>query len=66
LKEGRPAKSGAGLGLSLVKNIIALHGGTITLDSEPGKGTKVTVFLPFASVETPLKVPLEKRKTPRT
>lgn len=61
LKEGRPAKSGAGLGLSLVKNIIALHGGTIALDSEPGKGTKVTVFLPFASVETPLKVPVEKR-----
>ena len=53
-------KSGAGLGLSLVKNIIALHGGEVDLQSEPRKGTIVTLFIPYASIETPLKLPLEK------
>ena len=41
-------RSGAGLGLSLVKNIITLHGGSIDLLSAPGKGTSITLFLPFA------------------
>ncbi|MBU2533645.1 MAG: HAMP domain-containing histidine kinase, partial [Alphaproteobacteria bacterium] len=37
---------GAGLGLSIVKSLIDLHGGTMSLASEDGKGTKVTVRLP--------------------
>ncbi len=37
---------GAGLGLSLVKNLIELHGGHIELSSELNKGTKVTCFIP--------------------
>jgi len=37
---------GAGLGLSLAKKLVELHGGTLTLDSEPGKGTCVTISLP--------------------
>ncbi len=40
-------RGGAGLGLSLVKNIMALHGGEVRLESEPGKGTDVILFLPF-------------------
>ena len=40
------ARRGAGLGLSLVKSIAELHGGSVTLDSAPGKGTTVTVSLP--------------------
>ena len=40
-------RGGAGLGLSLVKNIVAMHEGTIDLDSESNKGTSVRVFLPF-------------------
>lgn len=37
---------GAGLGLSLVQNIVKLHGGVFDLESEVGKGTTVTLFLP--------------------
>jgi signal transduction histidine kinase len=37
---------GAGLGLSIVKSLVELHGGDMTVDSEPGKGTRVMVRLP--------------------
>ena len=39
-------KSGTGLGLSMVKSFMELHGGRVALDSTPGKGTKVTCYLP--------------------
>lgn len=37
---------GAGLGLSIAKSLVDLHGGRITLQSKPDVGTKVTVRLP--------------------
>jgi signal transduction histidine kinase len=39
---------GYGLGMSLCKKIIESHGGTISIESEPGKGTTVFVTLPAA------------------
>lgn len=45
-------RSGAGLGLSLVKNITELHHGTITLESEEGKGTTVSLIIPVQRKET--------------
>ncbi len=37
---------GAGLGLTLVKNIAELHHGYIEIESEKGKGTAISIFLP--------------------
>jgi signal transduction histidine kinase len=44
-------QSGAGLGLSLVKSFIELHGGRVEMESTPGQGTRVTCYLSAAGVE---------------
>ncbi|MFZ5608138.1 MAG: sensor histidine kinase [Pseudomonadota bacterium] len=41
---------GAGLGLPLAKRFIEAHGGRLTLDSAPGKGTRACIHLPAARV----------------
>lgn len=41
------ATSGAGLGLNIVKNIVDMHNGEISIDSELNKGTKTTVKIPL-------------------
>jgi signal transduction histidine kinase len=40
-------RTGAGLGLSLVKRIIELHGGSVDIDSAPSRGTTVTCIVPI-------------------
>lgn len=37
---------GTGLGLSVVRGLVGLHGGSIAIESAPGQGTRVTVRLP--------------------
>ncbi len=41
-----PSSGGAGLGLSIVKSIMDLHGGTVEIRSEVSKGTTVTLLFP--------------------
>ncbi len=40
------ARGGAGLGLTLVKNIVDMHDGTVELDSAKGRGTTMRIRLP--------------------
>ena len=41
-------ESGAGLGLSLVKSLIELHGGSVKIESRPSAGTTISCHLPAA------------------
>jgi signal transduction histidine kinase len=40
---------GSGLGIAIARGIVQAHGGTLTVASEPGLGTTVTVRLPRAN-----------------
>jgi signal transduction histidine kinase len=42
---------GAGLGLSIVRSFVELHGGTVKLDSVVGRGTTVTCIFPLKSLQ---------------
>ena len=44
---GKSVPPGAGLGLSLVKSLIELHGGQVDLQSTPGEGTEVRCHIPL-------------------
>jgi signal transduction histidine kinase/CheY-like chemotaxis protein/HAMP domain-containing protein len=54
---------GVGLGLSIVRRLVLLMGGTIVVDSEPNAGTAVAVCLDFAlpQTETPLAANTQER-----
>ena len=43
----RRLDDGTGLGLSIVKHAVQYHGGRISMDSAPGKGTSISVSLPI-------------------
>ncbi len=44
--KGKNSKSQNGIGLSICDEIMNLHGGTLEINSELGKGTKITIYLP--------------------
>lgn len=44
------AYEGTGLGLSVVRGLVGLHGGRLTIESAPGNGTRVCVRLPIGGV----------------
>jgi two-component system, OmpR family, phosphate regulon sensor histidine kinase PhoR len=48
------AVGGTGLGLAIVKHIVNRHRGQLVIDSEEGKGTTVSVWLPAAQAATRL------------
>ncbi len=48
----KPFGEGTGMGLSVVHGIVHEFGGHIIVDSEPGFGTKFSIFLPVSEAET--------------
>ncbi len=49
---------GTGLGLAVTRQLLALHGGTLGVESTPGAGSTFTFDLPVAQEDAPLSVPV--------
>jgi signal transduction histidine kinase len=52
--QGRRIKQGMGLGLSIARDLAIAHDGSLTVESEAGKGSSFTVKIPLMSAETDL------------
>lgn len=50
--EDRGAYEGSGLGLPIVKKIVEAHHGSIEVESELGRGSKFSVFIPFSPFQS--------------
>jgi signal transduction histidine kinase len=40
------AAGGTGLGLAIVKHLVEAHGGSVRAESQPGRGTTISLFFP--------------------
>lgn len=54
---------GTGIGLSITKEFIKMHGGEIDVESEPGKGTVFTIQLPLIPLTEPVDEDQSAKKT---
>ncbi|MGD9031624.1 MAG: PAS domain S-box protein [Desulfobacteraceae bacterium] len=54
----KPAGQGTGLGLTITKNIVKLHGGDVRIECPPEGGTTFIIELPMGFVEEPEEEPL--------
>jgi diguanylate cyclase (GGDEF)-like protein len=52
-ERGNNTQDGTGLGLALTKNLVALHGGHISVASETGQGSRFTIVIPQPTGSTP-------------
>jgi signal transduction histidine kinase len=52
-KDYTKKSEGTGLGLALTRRFVELHGGAITLESVPGKGSTFTFNLPDRQMQAP-------------
>ena len=52
IEDDRHISGGIGLGLTITRHLIALHGGTLTLDSRPNQGSTFHIHLPLPALET--------------
>lgn len=56
--------SGLGIGLYVVREIVALHGGSVSVDSVEGQGTTFTIFLPLDSAAADVAAQIQSATPP--
>src|SRR5439155_22549371 len=58
----KPVGKGTGLGLAMVFGAVKAHGGAVDVDTAPGKGTTMAVYLPVSAAHEPRAAPGSETK----